>query len=123
MRSVLGLVALGVLFACAPNFQLTRVDPSPRAAKSPDQVEVYLEEPARSYAVIAVWKGEEEAFGDQVKSLRQKAVHQAAALGADAVILSVQKQIGSPQGSWTAAGDVMLFGTLTRVQARLIAWR
>ncbi len=106
MRSVLGLVALGVLSACAPNFQLTRVDPSPRAAKSPDQVEVYLEEPARSYAVIAVWKGEEEAFGDQVKSLRQKAVHQAAA-----------------QGSWTAAGDVLLFGTLTRVQARLIAWR
>ena len=132
MKAVTSLLGLAALCACAPNYRLTRVDPTPRPAKAPERVEVYLEEPSRPYAVIALWQGTEESpLGGQFKQLRNKAVDHAAALGADGVIFSARYDSGlpvrfpsmTPGVAEVGSGEVTVFSEITRVEARMIVWR
>lgn len=81
--------------------------------KSPDQVEVLHEAPARAYVVIADF----QSRGDTPESLRRKA----AKIGADAVIVSFLGGLYNPNDQWV--GKDSESGTYTRSIGTAIKYR
>lgn len=131
MRTCLTLLLICTVGSCAPNPRITRLDGVVRPPKDAQQVEIFAHEPSRPYAVIALWEAEEQSsFGTDPKPLQRKAIQRAAALGADAVILTVREDAGLPvrlpsltPGVATEAPETTVFTGVTQVRARFIVWR
>lgn len=128
--SLFALLVLAVV-ACAPNPRLTQLDSTARAPRALEHVQVYAEAPERPYTIIALWSANDETpFGRDRRALHRKAVTVAAALGADAVILSMEEDLGLPvrlpsmlPGVAQEVGELTVFTDVTKIHAQLIVWR
>jgi hypothetical protein len=131
MRTCLTLLLICTVGGCAPNPRITRLDAVMRPPRDARHVEIFAHEPSRSYVVIALWEAEEQSpFGTDPKPLQKKAIQRAAALGADAVILSVREEAGLPvrlpsltPGVASEGPETTVFTGVTQVRARFIVWR
>jgi hypothetical protein len=130
MRVFLAVLLLAGLGACAPATRLVVLDPTPRPARAAEEVEVLRAVPERAHEVIAEWRSEKESVFDERRTLRNRARRQAAALGADAIVVTFREEIGSPvrapsmlPGVATEPGETTIPTTNTRVVAQLIVWR
>jgi len=80
-----GLAALGCVSTHVQHF-----DQVIRPARSPDSVNVLLEEPDQPYTVIAVIESRGESVFDSFGHMRDAMVAEAAQLGGDALLLAQQ---------------------------------
>jgi len=86
MKSFLAL-AIIVLSACA-SADVMRLDSIHRPAKSPEDVQLLLEQPPVPFTAIALIEVSDQGWGLSLETLRRKLVVEAGKLGGDAVILS-----------------------------------
>jgi hypothetical protein len=124
MRALIGLVLFGGLMACAPTTRLTRLDPTIRPPRDVNLVEVYTSVPERDYSVIALWSTKKQSLGTGTAKLMHRARTSAAELGADAVLVEIERGLGDPV-MMPAGGDVLLPlpTTAFRVRAQVLVWR
>lgn len=99
------------------------LDPTPRPATSAASLPVFASSPSRPHRVVATWRQEESSlFGSQAEALRRRIVHEAAALGASAVILTLKEDSGlalDPSGP----SGLTPFGYVTKAKAQFIVWQ
>src|SRR5262249_28564024 len=88
----LALLFLSVAVYGCTSIKVTYVDPSPRAATQPSAVEVFREEPTRSYRVVARFKFEDKGWQLTRDQLDRRVRVQAARLGGQAAVLDQNVQ-------------------------------
>ena len=121
MRRIAPLLLVAALAGCASRPSLERLDPSPRAAVSPERVEVLADAPARPHRVIARWAV--QARASDKAEMRRQAVAEAARLGADAVVLRSRLHVDAQMRAGNPAELVASpLQTRTRLTAELLVW-
>ncbi len=91
-RAVPGAFSVLVCVAalgCATT-DVMRIDQQSRPPTKAADVQVFVEEPKRAYASIAIIQASDQGWGLSLETLKQKMVERAAELGGDAVILGQQ---------------------------------
>ena len=103
---------------------LVRLDPLPRTATAADRVEVLGASPDRAHRVIARWSGSVSGSGErQELKLREQAVHEAARLGADAVVLRVDREVDAQlQAAEPGVAVAPHLRRSTRMVADVVVW-
>jgi hypothetical protein len=94
--SVTALLVMG----CGTSADVMRLDSAVRPEKSPEEVQLLLDEPARPYEPIALVDVSDDGNDLGIEALKNRMVKEAAKLGGDAVILVTRGE--------QEAGDLLL---------------
>ena len=83
----------------------------PGPARSPEAVEVLLDSPDRPFRTVAVIRSTRRNVFRDIEDLKEQVREEAAAVGADAVILSLASEAGTePSSGVTSDGEVVITG-------------
>ena len=124
MQRIALLALAAALAACAPQPSLVRLDPSPRSPTAADRVEVMATSPDRPHRVIARWSGNARGSdAQQEQRLQRQAVQEAAQLGADAVVLHVDREVDAQlQAAESGVAVASPIKRSTRMVADVVVW-
>lgn len=126
MQRVVLLMLAAALAGCAsPRPSLVRLDPEMRSPTAADHVEVLAASPDRPHRVIARWSGSARGTdARQEQRLQDQAVQEAARLGADAVVLRVDREVDAQlQAAESGAAVASPIRRSTRMVADVVVWR
>lgn len=88
MRLLNVLLATAIATGGCATSDVLHLDAVSRQPKSPEGVQLLLEQPTTPYTAIALVEVSDQGWGLKLETLRAKLVAEAAKLGGDAVILS-----------------------------------
>jgi hypothetical protein len=98
-----GVLLVNLLGGCV-SADVVNFDSTARPAKTESQVEVLMKEPARPHRVIARIQIGPDAFVSNYQGQTNELIKRAAALGADAVIVSYSSSVSGFMGGAPATG-------------------
>jgi len=119
------LVVAAALAGCASSRpSLARLDPETRSPTSAERVEVLAASPQRPHRVIGRWSGNARGTdAQQEQKLQQQAVQEAAQLGADAVVLHVDREVDAQlQSAESGVAVASPIKRSTRMVAEVVVW-
>ena len=117
MRRSLPLAAVLVFSACGP--KVLHVDDLARPARTPAEVQLLLDVPDRPYRTVALIRSGEVNLFSSMEARKQQVREEAAALGADAVILSLMSHTGTETVTSTDSEGQVSVGTATSDDVRI----
>jgi hypothetical protein len=123
-RIVLLLVAAALAGCASSRPSLVRLDPGTRSPTTAERVEVLGASPDRPHRVIARWSGNARGTdARQEQKLQRQAVHEAARLGAGAVVLRVGREVDAQlQAAESGVAVASPVRRSTRMVADVVVW-
>jgi len=103
-KLVLCILLFGSLLTGCSSVDVVTFDSTPRPPTAESEVQVLLEKPNQSYQVIARIQFGPDAFVSDYQSQTTEVVKRAAALGADAVIVSYDSAVSGYTGGNATTG-------------------
>lgn len=124
-RIALVMLAAALAGCASPRPSLVRLDPETRSPTAADRVEVLAASPDRPHRVIARWSGDARGTdAQQERKLQDRAVQEAARLGADAVVLRVDREVDAQlQAAESGVAVASPIRRSTRMVADVVVWQ
>jgi hypothetical protein len=109
MRHILALASLIVL-GCVATAEVMRLDTTPRQPRSPQEIQVLLEEPKEPFLAIALIEASDQGWGLSLDKIKERLLVEAGKVGGHAVIIGREsKGAGTafvPIGQMWYAADI-----------------